>query len=296
MNNHYQTLNVAETASDEEIKKAYRDLAKKHHPDRHKGDKDAEERFKVIGEAYSVLSDPNKRAEYDHIRKFGGNPFGRGSQQGFHFNFNNNPNFNQFDDIIKEFFNQQGFGGGPFANQQPRKNRDLQFGIDVTLNEAFTGKDLPLSFDIGVDNPNIVVKIPAGVTSGTRMRFQGYGDKTIPGIPPGDLYVIINVINHPKFNRDGPHLLMELQIDALDAITGCSQQIDCIDGSQILLNIRPGTQHGFTMRVQGKGMPAHHNAIQRGDLMVTVLISIPQNLNESHLNALKQIASERKGI
>lgn len=287
MNDHYNTLNVAESATEDDIKKAYRHLAKLHHPDRNKGDSASEEKFKLINEAYSILSDPAKRAEYDHIRKFGQDP-----RQGFHFNFNNDPNFGQFDDIIKQFFNQQGFNS-PFGNQRPR-NRDLQFNVEITLNEAFTGKDLPLSFDMSGNTTNIVVKIPSGVDNGTRMRFQGHGDRSLPNAPPGNLFVIINILKHPIFNRDGPHLLTELKIDAIDAILGCSQAIECIDGSKIMLTIHPGTQHGFTMRVAGKGMPAHHNSTQRGDLMVTILLVVPQNLSKQHIDLLKQIESERK--
>jgi len=298
MTDHYSTLGVAESATDDEIKKAFRSLAMQHHPDRNPGDKAAEDKFKAINEAYATLSDPNKRAEYDNIRKFGGRSHGFNTgphgHHEFRFDFGGDPGFGNVDDIIRQFFNQHGFGGNPFGSQQPRRNRDLQFSVEIPLEDAFSGKDLPLSFDIAGNPTNIVVRIPSGVISGTRMRFQGYGDKSIPNIPPGDLFVIVNVLNHPVFNRDGPHLLSEMKIDALDAIIGCSCAINCIDGSQIMLTIPPGTQNGATMRVSSKGMPSHHNSPNRGDLMVTILITIPKNLSDSHLNALKQIVNERK--
>lgn len=297
MKDLYATLGVAATATDDEIKKAYRKLAMEHHPDRNLGDKSAEDRFKTINEAYSTLGDPSKRAGYDNQRRHGGGQNGFRQGQGrneFHFDFGGDPGMAQFDDIIRQFFNQQGFGG-PFDNHHGvRRNRDLQLGIDITLEDAFAGKDMPVGFEVGGNQTNIVVRIPSGVDSGTRMRFQGHGDRSMANLPPGDLYATVNVIQHPIFRRDGPHLHCELKVDAIDAMLGCNQDISCIDGTRISMAVPPGTQHGTVMRMAGKGMPAHHNATQRGELYASISITIPRDLTDEQKLTLAQMASERR--
>ncbi len=289
MQDYYSTLGVGENATDDEIKSVFRKLAMKYHPDRNPGDATAEEQFKKINEAYSVLSDRQKRNEYDNMRRYGAGFGQNGSHQNFHFDFNNMSNI---DDVINQFFSQHGFGH-PFG-QQFRRNRDLQFGIEITLEDAFNGKDLPIAFNANGQDVNVVVRIPPGIEQGTRMRFQGHGEKSIPNVPPGDLYVNINIYNHPRFRREGPHLHCTLEIDALDAIVGTSVEIDCIDNSRVSVNIQPGTQHGTALRIRQKGMPIRQNPSQRGDLIVNVAVSIPKNLAVDQIDQLKQIISSRR--
>lgn len=291
MQDYYSTLGVAETATDDEIKSAFRKLAMQHHPDKNPGDAGAEELFKKINEAYSTLSDGQKRAEYDNVRKYGqGSPFDGGGAQHFHFNFDH---MGHVDDIIQQFFAQNGFGH-PFAHQQQRKNRDLQFSVEISLEEAFRGKDLPISFKANGQDVNVVVRIPPGIDHGTRMRFQGYGDKSIPNFPPGDLYVTINIFNHAVFRREGPHLHCNLNLDVLEAVVGTTHEINCIDNSKISVNIPAGAQHGMAMRVREKGMPVRQNPTQRGDLIVTVHLTVPRNLSADQMNILKTLVDSRR--
>lgn len=290
MQDYYSTLGVNENASDDEIKSAFRKLAMKHHPDKNPGDAAAEEQFKKINEAYSTLSDRQKRAEYDNMKRYGGaQNFGHGGAQHFHFNFDH---MGSIDDVIQQFFAQNGFGH-PFAQQQ-RKNRDLQFSVEITLEDAFVGKDLPIAFKTNGQDVNVVVRIPPGIEHGTRMRFQGYGEKSIPGLPPGDLYVTINIFNHAVFRRDGPHLHYNLNLDVLDAIVGTSCEINCIDNSKISVNIPAGMQHGMAVRVREKGMPVRQNPTQRGDLIVTIQLVVPKNLSPEQMNTLKTFVNSRR--
>ena len=290
MQDHYSMLGVSESASDDEIKSAFRKLAMKYHPDRNPGDAAAEEQFKKINEAYSILSDRQKRAEYDNIKRYGGTEqFGHGGAQHFHFNFDHMGNI---DDIIHQFFSQNGFAH-PFG-QQARRNRDLQFGVEITLEDAYTGKDLPIAFKANGQDVNVVVRIPPGIEHGTRMRFQGYGDKTIPNMPPGDLYVTINIYNHPRFRREGPHLHCILHLDVLDAVIGTTVELDCIDNSKVSVTIPVGTQHGTALRVKQKGMPIRQNPSQRGDLIINVHLTVPRDLSVEQIDILKNLNQNRR--
>lgn len=290
MQDHYSTLGVSESATDDEIKSSFRKLAMKYHPDKNPGDPSAEEQFKKINEAYSTLSDRQKRAEYDNIKQYGGaGPFGHGGSQHYHFNFDHMGNI---DDIIHQFFNQNGFAH-PFG-QQARRNRDLQFGVEITLEDAFLGKDLPIAFKANGQDVNVVVRIPPGIEHGTKMRFQGYGDKSMPNIPPGDLYVIINVYNHPRFRREGPHLHCTLHLDVLDAVVGTTVELDCIDSTKVSVTIPAGTQHGAALRVKQKGMPVRQNPNQRGDLIITVGLTVPRDLSAEQIDTLKNLNQNRR--
>lgn len=298
MQDFYSILGVSEGASDDEIKRSFRKLAMQYHPDKNQGDDKSEAKFKEINEAYATLSDQAKRAEYDQMRKYGasGASFGPGgsfNRGGFSFNFGG---MNDINDIMNEFFNQAGFGpfGGAFHRaQQVRRNQDLQLSIELSLEDAFAGKDLPIAFDANGKHHSVVAKIPAGIENGTRMRFAGHGDKTFADLPPGDLYVTINVQNHPTFRRDGAHLHCALKLDALAATVGTNASVKCIDGNDVLLNIPPGTQHGTIFRLANRGMPIR-NQRQCGDMYVNCSIEIPRNLSPSQLQAIDAILKETK--
>lgn len=285
MTDHYTTLGLSESATPDEIKSAYRNLAKKWHPDLNKDNPDAEATFKQINEAHDILSDPQKRTQYDQQRKFGnmggGSPFGHG---GFNFEFGHG---SPFDDMINQFFGQA------FRQQQPAKNKDFQFTLNISLEEAFMGKSLPISFEVNGQARNIAVNIPAGIQHGTRLRYQGYGDRSINNLPPGDLFVIVSVNDHALFRRDGPHLHMNLKLDAIAAILGAKREITAIDGTQIAVNIPAGTQHGAILRVASHGMPLHNNARQRGDMFIAVNIVVPKDLTDEQVTQLKTIAQQR---
>jgi curved DNA-binding protein len=297
MEDYYKILELNEGASQDDIKAAYRKLAKKHHPDLNKGNASSEAMFKKINEANDTLGDPQKRAQYDQQRKFGqggpqGNPF-QGFHGGFpgadfHFNFGGG---GHFDDIINQFFGQ-GFGRG--AQQAPR-NRDFQFNLNITLEEAFVGKSMPIAFDVNGQQTSITVTIPAGIDNGSRLRFQGHGDRSVANQPPGDLYVTVIITDHPTFQRHGPHLHTNLKIDAISAILGLQQNFKSIDGSELQISVPAGAQVGSTLRLQGHGMPAHNNARHRGDLYIHIEIDIPSNLTAQQQDLLRQVQNLRSG-
>jgi curved DNA-binding protein len=295
MEDFYKLLGLNEGASQDDVKAAYRKMAKQHHPDLNKDNAGSEALFKQINEANDTLSDPQKRAHYDQQRRFGqgspgGNPFhqnfGGGFPGGdFSFSFGGG---NQFDDIINQFFGQ-GFGRGP---QVPR-NRDFQFNLNLTLEEAFVGKTMPVAFDANGQHTNITVNIPAGIEHGTKLRFQGHGDRSVANQPPGDLYVTVIISDHPRFQRQGPHLHSNLRVDAIAAMLGIQQDFKSIDGSTLSINIPNGTQAGATLRLQHHGMPVHNNARQRGDLYIHIEIDVPMNLTAQQQDLLRQLQSLR---
>ena len=282
MTNHYDTLGVAEDASPDDIKRAYRKLAMQYHPDRNQGNADATEKFKQINEAYEHLGDENKRRTYDDQRRFGdqmpgapgGNPFN------FHFNMGGMPP--EFNDLFSQIFGQNPF-------RQPARNRDLQFALNISLEEAYAGKAVPLQFKDASGNPvNLSVNIPAGVEHGTQIRYAGHGDRQHSNLPPGDLYVHINISEHDRFVRSGPHLHMRHKVNALDAMIGGSFTVTCIDGGTISVSLPRGTQHGARLSVRGRGMPMHNNSQQRGDMQVEIAIEIPTRLTDKQIELLKQ--------
>lgn len=284
MQNHYETLGVGEDASQDQIKAAFRKLAMEHHPDRNRDNPAAEERFKQINEAYATLQDPQTRAQYDHQRKFGGGPGGNPfQQQGFDFHFNFGGDIN---DIINQFFN------GGFGPRQAR-NRDYTFNLHISLEDAFTGKQMPVQFNANGQNYNLNVSIPAGIDNGARIRYQGYGDKSNPNVPPGDLYVQIQILEHSVFVRRGPNLQTEVKIDALEAAVGCDRDIKCIDGQTLRVQIPAGTQPDSVIRLKERGMPVHANRPERGDCMVIVKVNVPKDLSDADKNTIREILHRR---
>jgi len=292
MEDYYKILELNESASPEEIKAAYRRLAKVHHPDLNKGNAESEALFKKINEANDTLGDPQKRATYDQQRRYGqggpgGNPFGGFPGQEFHFSFGGQP----FEDVFNQFFG----GGHPFSRPQPR-NRDYQFNLNISLEDAFTGKSMPVSFDAHGKNTSITVNLPAGIEHGARMRYQGQGERNVPNAPPGDLYITVMINEHSVFQRHAHHLHTNMKVDAIGAMLGIKQDLKTIDGSMINVSVPAGTQHGATLRVQGHGMPVQHNSKQRGDLYIHVELSIPTNLTSNQRDMLVEIQRQRSSV
>lgn len=284
MENYYDTLGVAENASQDEIKSAYRKLAMQFHPDKNQGKPEAESQFKKINEAYGTLGDAQTRSQYDHQRKFpghqGSGPFQNG---GFDFSFNFGGDIN---DIVNQFFNHG------FAQRQAR-NRDYTFNLHISLEDVFTGKSTPVQFDVNGSVYNLTVNIPAGIDNGDTIRYTGHGDRANPNAPPGDLYIQIQILEHPIFRRNGPNLQMELEIDALQAIIGCTQTIQCIDGNTVQLNIPPSTQHGTVLRIRERGLPNRHVGQPRGDCLVGIKLRVPTDLSDVDKNLIQSILNRR---
>ena len=290
MSTHYETLGISESAGIDEIKKAYRGLAKKYHPDQNQNNAEAENKFKEISNAYSILSDENKRKEYDNARL---NP----GVHSWSFGTNTGGIPPEFDDIINQIFRQHGFAN---IHRQHQRNRDVNLTMDITLEEAFNGKSTLIKYTTpsGLEK-EIMANIPAGIESGVRVRFQGNGEQTNKSISAGDLYINVIVQDHPIFKREGNNLHSIIHIDAISAILGTKYRMKCIDDKLIDVVIPPGTQAGSFFRVDGEGMKIR-SGNYRGDLILHVKILIPVDLDEKIRNNLIDIQKSRgiddKGI
>ena len=266
---YYQVLGVAKTATQDEIKQAFRKLASKHHPD--KGGDTAQ--FQQIQEAYSVLGDEHKRAEYD-------NP-----PQNIRFNFGG-PDIN---DIFQHFgFNP--FNGSPF--QQARKRNqdiriDLEFGLEETLYEQ--DKTVNIRLPNG-SNKTYNIKVPKGITAGTTIKYPGLGETSVQGVTPGDLLVNIRIVRHPEFEVHGLDLYKIYRIDALDLMLGCEITVESLD--KILYNVRvpAGSQHDTKFKIPGKGLPGFQVDIQ-GNLII-VIHAIIAALNDRQKQLIKMIKEQ----
>ena len=289
---YYEVLGVAKGASDDEIKKAFRKLAVKYHPDKNPGNKEAEEKFKEINEAYSVLSDKTKRSRYDQFGHAGvggdggGDPFAgfRGANgQSFNFDFGGGG----FEDILGSIF---GFGGGGFRGA--RRGRDYRTSITIDFEEAIFGATKTIS----VDGNQTKLKIPAGIYDGQSIRLAGKGGEapTADG-QRGDLYVEVRVRAHKHLTREGDLILSDVTISMVDAVLGTEIDVETVDG-EITMKVPAGTQPGTNFKLSGHGAP-HLGSDQRGPHIVTVNVEIPKNLNKKQRELIEEFGkAKKKGI
>ena len=304
---YYKILGVNKSASEEEIKKAFRKMAMKYHPDHNEGDKQAEERFKEVNEAYAVLSDKEKRKQYD---MFGSEGFQqRFSQEDIFRNFDFGQVFREFgfesEDLFGRIFGGAGGGrrpfgrgggyysGGPFgrAAQQPQKGSDLVMDMQVGFKEAVFGASKMASFNKGGGVERVTVKIPAGISTGKKLRIAGKGQHGAWGGPPGDLLIKIIVAPHPIFERKGDDLTVSQEITLTQAVLGTKVEVPTLDDKTLSLKIPPGTQSHTQMRIKGHGVP-HFNKKGRGDLYVKIIVLLPKSLTEEQEELFKQLAEE----
>jgi curved DNA-binding protein len=277
MADYYNALGVNEDASNAEIKKSFRKLAQKHHPDRG----GQEEKFKEINEAYDTLKDPQKKAEYDNMRNYQ-------SRSG---NFTSGFPFQDLGDIpgglgavFQHVFNE-GFGPG-----RGHSNRSISIQLDITLDEVYKGAEKQL--DLQLPNGQIRsvnVSIPVGIDHGTRIRYAGLGETGHPAIPTGDLILIINVLNKKDWERERDDLITIVTIDCFDAITGCEVQITHLDGKTLSVKVPAGTQPGQRIRLQGKGI-LNPNTRNVGNLFLIANVIIPR-VNVEQMPLIKEIKS-----
>ena len=293
---YYEVLGVSKSASDDEIKKAYRKLAVKYHPDKNPGDKEAESKFKEINEAHDVLSDKQKRARYDQfghagVGGAGGNPFGgSGNPFGGGFNYNGQTfNFDfggmgGFDDILGSLF---GFGNA--GGRRARRGADYQTNVSLTFEEAIFG----CTKKISVNGENLKVKIPAGIDDGMSIRLHGKGGEAPEGgTEKGDLYVKIRVKPHKNLTREGAIILSEEKISMVDAALGCEIEVETVDGP-IIMKVPAGTQSGTPFKLSGHGVPFRSDG-DRGPHIVTVIVETPKNLSRKQKELLEEFKGSKK--
>ena len=312
---YYETLGLAKTASESEIKSAFRKLARKYHPDMAKArDKaEAEEKFKQINEAYEVLSDPQKRQKYDQLGAdwnqpggfqpppgwgaqpggAGANPFGGGNGGGVEFEFSGTG----FSDFFEQFFGggrgRSAFGGGAGFGQRrsgAERGNDVEADIMVTLEEALHGSKRTVSLRRSSSSKveSYQVKIPRGVHEGQRIRLAGQGEAGAGGGKSGDLFLRVRLARHPDFSVEGSDLIYEVQIDPWQAVLGSELQVPTLENVG-RLKIPPGTQAGQRFRLRGRGLP--NASGDRGDLYVAVAIRIPKKLTEREREIWAQLAA-----
>ena len=289
MNNYYDVLGVNEQSTSADITKAFKDLAKKHHPDRG-GD---EAKFKEINEAHNTLKDSQKRHDYDTMRKFGSTGTGGGQH----------PFFNE--DIFGDFFSGFGNGdmdfGGKFNfTQGPgtrtrtfrsgnRGNRNVQVRMALSIKEVMTENEKTINYKLPSGRDEYAtVKIPAGVQHGVTFKFDGLGDDSIKNMPRGDLMVVMSVLDSDGYTRKGNDLYTDKTIDCFQAVRGTEFNLKTLDNNVIKVKVPSGTQHGTLLSVKGKGMPVHKTLNIRGNLYVKIHILIPQ-LSAADLKKIKDL-------
>lgn len=352
---YYAILGLNRGATQDEIKKAYRKLAMQYHPDRNPGNKQAEEKFKEINEAYDILKDEQKKAAYD---RYGSDAFQNGfnGQSGFAGGFDfSQSGFSGFSDIFEDIFN--GFAGGPQSRPQSQPGSDIRYDISISLEDAYHGKKTDIKFMtlvqcpscngtgseghrapspcptcngrgnvrynqgfITIERPcatcggtgsvlsdpckkcsgsgrirgekNLEVTIPAGVSTGSKIRIIGEGEAGFKGAPAGNLYVFINVLPHKIFTRRENDLICRVPISMVKAALGGEIEVPDLDGVISTIKIPHGTQSGAEFRLRGKGMPIL-NSSRKGDIIVEVAVETPVSLSKKQKEILEQFANEK---
>ncbi len=285
----YKVLGVPKDASDADIKKAYRKLAKDHHPDRNPGDTASEQKFKDVGEAYAVLSDSEQRKQYDAIRAMGGGArFQAGSRGDAGFEDMFGSAFGQgargaggFEDILSGLF---GAGAGGFQ-RGPQKGADLAAAAEVSFRDAAAGSLISLT----IEGRTVQARLPAGVTDGQRIRLRGKGRPSPNGGPAGDLILTVHVAKHPVFAMDGRNLRVTVPVSFDEAVLGATVEVPTLNGDRVKVKVPAGTSSGTVLRVKGRGIQTKEGT---GDLHARIEVAVPSNLSKGAREALQTFALE----
>lgn len=319
---YYATLGVTKTATDKELKQAYRKLARKFHPDVNPNDKAAEARFKEINEAYEVLGDPEKRKKYDELgsnwRMYeqgvpaqdstgfwstgGGAGYRTVSPEEMEEIFGNE---NPFSDFFKTFFGGGGAGGaresrrgagGRSTRTRARAGSDVEQPIDLTLEDAYHGSTQRLSIKHAGHTRTLDVRIPAGVKDQARVRVAGEGQPGAGGGASGDLYLRVQLQPHPLFERKGQDLYAKVAVPVTTAVLGGEAEVPTLTGKPLRLKIPPTTQNGQVLRLKGQGMPSTSKSGERGDLYATVEVQLPKTLTPKQREHYEALAQEERPV
>ena len=308
---YYKILGVDKTATQDDIKKAFRKLARQYHPDLNPNDANAKEKFQAINEANEVLSDPEKRKKYDEYgenwkhadefeaqRKAYQNQQGGGggdgeywySTDGTHFSgfggegmHGFGGNGSGFSDFFEELFGHRGAGAGRGAHGA-FKGQDIQGELQLTLREAAITHKQTFS----VNGENLRITVPAGIANGQIIKLKGHGGKGVNGGPDGDLYITFNIADDPVFRRKDNDLYTDVNIDLYTAVLGGEVTVNTLDG-QVKLKVRPGTQNDAKVRLKGKGFPIYKQDGTYGDLIVTYHVTIPTTLTDKQKDLFRQL-------
>ncbi|MBD1427178.1 DnaJ C-terminal domain-containing protein [Sphingobacterium arenae] len=300
---YYKVLGVEKNASQDDIKKAYRKLARKYHPDLNPNDEDAKKRFQEINEANEVLTDSEKRKKYDQYgehwkhgdayeqaqqqqrsrganQETGGNPF-----EGFDFDYSGNYDTGEFSDFFEQMFGSRRGGG----RQTKFRGNDYHSILELTLQQAYNTHQQTFT----VNGKNIRITIPAGVENGQKIKLSGQGGEGVNGGPKGDLYIEFNILPDPRFQRKGNNLYMVQDIDLYTALLGGETVVDTFSG-KIKVKIKPETQNETKIRLKGKGFPVYKKDGQFGDLHVTLHVKLPTSLSDKEKELFQQLANLKK--
>jgi DnaJ-class molecular chaperone len=298
---YYNVLGVSKNASGDEIKKAFRNLARKYHPDINPGDKKAEEKFKDVQQAYEVLSDPEKKKSYDMFGEAGfqGRPGGYQTHYttnfgdfGENINFGGASGFSSFEDIFSEIFGSRG-GRRESPGRRPTKGRDVEYQIEIDFNTAIKGgtRDIKIARESNGKNystETISVKIPSGVDNGSKIRVAGKGEPGKHSGKRGDLYLKVKVAPHPIFKRTKNDIFLDLPVTIFEAALGAEVKVPTID-TTANLKIPPGIQNGTKMRLKGKGV-LNPKTRERGDQYVNIVVSMPDALSDTEKKKFEELS------
>ena len=291
---YYKILGLSKNASETDIKKAYRKLARKYHPDVNPNDKEAEKKFKEINEANEVLSNPENRKKYDEYGKDWkhAEEYEKARQQD-HYQRNTHDPFGGYsEEDYSDFFSSM-FGGrstgSRYQGQQVKfRGQDFNAELHLSLNDVYKTHKRTLT----INNKNIRITIPAGIENGQTIKIKGHGGQGINGGPNGDLYIKFSIVNNTKFKRDGDNLHTSVDLDLYKALLGGEEMVDTFDG-KVKLTIKPETENGTKVKLKGKGFPKYKKEGQFGDLFITYDIKIPKNLSHKEKELFTELKKMR---